>query len=161
MANDHERVWDVIEKVRVGMLTTRSDQGFRARPLDARPDKEAGIIWFVTDARSHKVEQINNEHDVCLTFIDDDSRAYLSITGRGSIKQDTLQAQKIWKNTEDVWWPDGPGDANVRVLRVEPHTAELWDGPESSAVAAFEFAKAKLTGDEPNLGQNRKLTVQL
>ena len=30
-----------------------------------------------------------------------------------------------------------------------------------SLVAAFEFAKAKLTGAKPNLGENRKVTVQL
>jgi hypothetical protein len=28
-------------------------------------------------------------------------------------------------------------------------------------VAAFEFVKARLTGGEPNLGENRKITVDL
>jgi hypothetical protein len=28
-------------------------------------------------------------------------------------------------------------------------------------VTAFEFAKAKLTGEQPNLGQNRKVTVEM
>jgi len=46
-------------------------------------------------------------------------------------------------------------------LRVEPFTAELWDGPASSAIAAFEFAKARLTGKQPNLGENRKVTVKM
>jgi len=47
------------------------------------------------------------------------------------------------------------------VIRVQPITAELWDGPASQAVAAFEFAKARLTGDKPNLGENRKVTVRM
>jgi hypothetical protein len=46
-------------------------------------------------------------------------------------------------------------------LRVTPITAELWDGPASKAVTAFEFAKARLTGAKPNLGENRKVTVIL
>ncbi len=37
----------------------------------------------------------------------------------------------------------------------------MWDGPASSAVAAFEFAKARLTGVKPNLGENRKVSVEL
>ena len=37
-------------------------------------------------------------------------------------------------------------------MRVELDQAEMWDGPASSAVAAFEFAKARLTGKKPNLG---------
>ena len=47
------------------------------------------------------------------------------------------------------------------VLRVTPLTAELWDGPASKAVAAFEFVKSRLIGGEPNLGENRKVTVDL
>ncbi len=44
---------------------------------------------------------------------------------------------------------------------MEPLTAELWDGPSSKAVAAFEFAMARLTGTKPNLGENRKVTVAM
>ena len=47
-----ERVRDVIEKVGIGMLTTRFPAGLRARPLEARPDRTAGVILFPTDARS-------------------------------------------------------------------------------------------------------------
>jgi hypothetical protein len=47
------------------------------------------------------------------------------------------------------------------VLRVTPLTAELWDGPASKAVAAFEFVKSRLTGAKPNLGENRKTTVSM
>jgi hypothetical protein len=45
----------------------------------------------------------------------------------------------------------------LRVLRVEPGITELWDGAASAAAVAvaFEFAKAKLTGAQPNLGENR------
>jgi hypothetical protein len=53
------------------------------------------------------------------------------------------------------------GGTRLRVLRVEPGTAELWDGPSSSIVAAFEFAKSRLTGSRPNLGENRKISVTM
>ena len=42
-----------------------------------------------------------------------------------------------------------------------PSLAELWDGPSSSVVAAYEIAKATVTGEKPNLGENRKTTVAL
>jgi hypothetical protein len=44
---DVGRVWDIIEKVGVCMLTTQFDGGLRARPLEARPDRDAGLIFFV------------------------------------------------------------------------------------------------------------------
>ena len=60
----------------------------------------------------------------------------------------------------ELFW-EGPDDPNVCVLRVVPATAELWDGPASSAVAAYEFAKARLTGEKPKLGENRKVSVEM
>ena len=121
--NHIARAWDIIEKARIGMLTTQFTQ-------------EIGVV-----------------------FIDEDSRAYLSITGSASVIRDTAKAKEIWKKTDDIWLQGGPDDPNVRVLRVEPITAELWDGPSSAAGAAFEFAKARLTGEKLNFGENRKGTA--
>jgi len=156
-----ERVWDIIEKVGVCMLTTRFDGGLRARPVEARPDRQAGLIFFVTDVRGAKDDEIEAHTDVGLTFIDPKAKAYLSITGKASVSRDSKKAAEIWHKTDDVWWPGGPDDPNARVLRIEPSKAELWDGPSSKAVAAYEFAKARLTGEKPNLGENRKTTVQM
>ena len=166
MSDSHDRVWDIIEKVGVCMLTTRftggagSEGGLRARPLEARPDRENGLIWFVTDARSGKEHEIEAAHDVGLVFIDHGAKAYLSITAQAQVLDDHAKAAEIWKSTDDAWW-HGPDDPNVCVLRVTPVTAELWDGPASKAVAIYEFAKARITGEKPNLGENRKVTVQM
>ena len=155
-----DRVWDIIEKVGIAMLTTSFPGGLRARPVEARPERDAGLIWFVTDRRSGKEHEIEAEHDVGLVFIDAKDKAYLSITARAEVRHDHAKAAEIWKSTDDMWW-NGPDDPNVCVLRVRPLTAELWDGPASAAVAAFEFAKARITGKKPNLGENRKVTVKM
>jgi general stress protein 26 len=162
MAEDSqlERVWDIIERVGVCMLTTYSPAGLRARPLEARPERDAGLIWFVTDLRSGKEHEIAAEHDVGLVFIDAGAKAYLSITARAEVCCDHARAAAIWKSTDNMWW-HGPDDPNVCVLRVRPLAAELWDGPASKAVAMFEFVKATLTGEKPNLGENGKVTVQM
>ena len=156
-----DRVWDIIEKTGVCMLTTQSSGGLRARPLEARPDREAGLLFFVTDIHSAKEDEIEATPDVGLVFIDSSDKAYLSITGRARVMRDAELIKAAWRNTDEVWWPGGPGDPNVCVLRIEPATAELWDGPASPVVTAFEFAKARLTGAEPKLGENRKVTVKM
>lgn len=155
-----ERVWDIIERVGVCMLTTRGAAGLRARPIEARPDREAGIIWFVTDERSAKEHEIERDSEVGLVFIDHGAKAYLSLTARAEVSRDHAKAAEIWKSTDNVWWRD-PDDPNVCVLRVTPVTAELWDGPSSKAVAALEFLKAQVTGEPPNLGENRKVTISM
>jgi len=155
-----QRVWDVIEKVSVCMLTTRFDGGLRARPVEARPDRDAGLIWFVTDRCSGKEQEIEAEHDIGLVFIDQKANAYLSITARAQVLRDHTKVAAIWKSTDNMWW-QGPDDPTVCVLRVTPQTAELWDGPASKAIVAYEFIKSQLTGDTPNLGENRKVTVPM
>jgi Pyridoxamine 5'-phosphate oxidase like len=56
---------------------------------------------------------------------------------------------------------EGPDDPDAGLLRVIPRTAELWDGPSSKTVTVFEFLKSRIIGTEPNLGENRKTTVNM
>jgi general stress protein 26 len=83
-----DRVWDIVEKVGVCMLTTQFAGGLRARPLEARPDRDAGLVFFVTDIHSAKENEIEATPDVGLVFIDSSDKAYLSITGRASVMRD-------------------------------------------------------------------------
>jgi general stress protein 26 len=165
MANDHEtnaeRVWEIVEKTGICMMTTRFDRGLRARPLEARPDRDAGVIWFLTDVRGLKDDEVEANPEVCLTFVYSKEKVYLSITGEAFVSRDPERAKALWNQQQQAWWPGGPEDPNVLVMRVELTRAEMWDGPASSAVAAFEFTKARLTATKPNLGEKRKISVEL
>src|SRR6185437_8814708 len=116
------RVWDVIEQVGVCMLTTQFAGGLRARPVEARPDRDAGLIFFVTDIRSAKEDEIEARPDIGLVFIDSNDNAYLSITGRASVTRDADKTRAAWRKTDEVWWPGGPNDSNVCLLQFEPFT---------------------------------------
>ncbi len=132
----------------------------RARPMEARPDKEEGVIWFLTDHRGLKDDEIDATPEVCLVFVYEREKVYLSLTGEAFVAHDPDRAQALWNEKQKLWW-SGPDDPNLRVVRVELEAAEMWDGPASAAIAAFEFAKARLTGAKPNLGENRKVSVEL
>jgi general stress protein 26 len=159
-SRDIERVWQIVAKAGVGMLTTRFTGGLRARPVEPRPDRERRVIRIVTDVRGLKDDEIERWPEVGLTVTDAGDRAYLSISGHAEVIRDPAMARKIWHKTDELWWR-GPDDPNVRVIVIEPSLAELWDGPSSSVVVAYEIAKAKVTGEKPNLGENRKKTVQM
>jgi general stress protein 26 len=75
--------------------------------------------------------------------------------------RDTARTEVVWRKTDEVWWPGGPTDPDVCLILIELLTAELGDGPASNAIAVFEFAKARLTGQEPKLGENRKVAVEM
>lgn len=159
--SDFDRIWDILGKQSVGMLTTKYGGELRARPLDARPDRSEGKIFFLTDVRGRKDDEIAAKPDVCFTVVVPEENIYLSITALAFVSRDNAKARQIWKKSDEVWWQDGPEDMNVRVLTLEPLTAELWDGPSSKLVAAYEFAKARLTGEPPFLGEKRKKVVEI
>ena len=154
-----DRIWDIIENAGVCMLATQRAGRLRARPMEPRLDRKRRLIFAVTDAHSAKLDEIEARPDIGLIFIDAKAKAYLSITGRACVTRDIAKMKEIWRPTDAAWWPGGPTDPNVCLLRIEPLTAELWDGPASTAVTGFEFAKAWATGEEPSLGENRKVTV--
>jgi general stress protein 26 len=156
-----DRVWDIMQKSSICMMVTSFAGGLRARPLEARPDRDAEVIWFLTDVRGLKDDEADADPNVCLTFVYPDEKVYLSITGKASSGRDPEQAKRLWNHEQQVWWPGGPEDPNLLVMKVEPERAEMWDGPASSAVAAFEFAKARLSGTKPDLGENRKVTLEI
>src|ERR1019366_2062303 len=100
-----DRVWDIIEKVGVCMLTTQFAGGLRPRPLEARPDRDAGLIFFVTDIHSAKEEEIRADSYVGLVFVFPKDKAYLSITGRARVMCDATKTKVFWRKTDEVWWP--------------------------------------------------------
>jgi len=143
------------------MMTTRFSEGLRARPLEARADKVKSVIWFLTDRRAAKDDEIEGFPKICLTFVYPKEKVYLSVSGKASVARDTERARSLWNEEQQAWWPRGPSDPNVLVIQFRPERAEIWDGPASSAVAACEFAKARATGKKPNLGEKRKSMVRL
>ena len=158
---DINRVWEVVERVGVCMMTTQFLEGLRARPLEARADRDESVIWFLADRRAAKDDEIEAFPEICLTFVYPKEKVYLSISGQASVGRDTERARSLWNEQQQVWWPGGPSDPNVLVIQFSPKRAEIWDGPASSAVAACEFAKARATGRKPNLGEKRKSMVKL
>ena len=116
-----DRVWEIIETVGIAMLTTSFPGGLRARPVEARPERDAGLIWFVTDLRSGKEHEIEAEHDVGLVFIDAKAKAYLSITARAEVRRDHAKAAEIWKRTDNMWWKRSGRSERLRIARAPAH----------------------------------------
>ena len=160
MTTGYERIWETIEKVGICMLTTRTALGdFRARPVAARPDRANECLYFLTDARSAKEQEIRIDSNVGLTLIDESAKAYISLTARAALFADVPKAKELWTEADSMWW-QGPEDPNLVIIRANLLAGEIWDGPAFKAVEVFEFLKFRLTGQVPNLGQNRKVTVQ-
>jgi general stress protein 26 len=128
--------------------------------MHAVPDKDQGCLWFITDQRGAKDEEIQAAPEVCLAFADTRSNTYLSMTGRAEMTRDSSKARDLWSAETQAWWPKGPADPDVRVLRVIPENAEYWDTRGNSIVVTLKLIAARLSGNPPDLGENKKVLLR-
>jgi general stress protein 26 len=156
---DSQIVWELIGEIRMCMLVTRDGKEgqLRARPMSADVDADQEAIYFLTDVRHHKDNEIEADHNVCLAFADSSSLQYVSVTGIATVSNDRDKIAELWSVAARVFW-DSKDDPNIRVLHVMPLSAEYWDSP-GMIVTSIKMAAAALTGTRPNLGANRKVEL--
>jgi general stress protein 26 len=158
--DDLDRVWEIMEDISVCLVTTHAGGRMRSRPMHAIPDRDENVIYFITDTRGAKDDEIAAAPDVCLAFADIGDNTYLSITGSAEMVRDPDKAEELWSAEAQAWWPRGPRDPAVRVLRVIPEQAEYWDTRGNSITVALKLVAARVTGKQPDIGTNRKVDVR-
>ena len=105
------RLWhlSIAESIKTCMLTTVASGRLQVRPMHAVPDRDQGCLWFITDQRGAKDEEIQAAPEVCLAFADTRSNTYLSVTGRAEMLSDSSKARNLWSAEAQAWWPKGAG----------------------------------------------------
>src|SRR5437763_12579542 len=124
-ASDIDRIWDLMKKIGFAMLVTRDGDKLRARPMSAYLERDNNAIWFLTDARRHKDEEIARNPNVNLSFADAGSQKYVSISGTAVISNHRARIREMLSTPEKAWW-DRTEDPNIRLLKVAPDDAEFW-----------------------------------
>lgn len=154
-----EKLWEMIKGMQFAMLTTEDGEHLRARPMAASQDTFDGTLWFFTNASSHKVDEVQADHRVGVTYADPKLQNYVSLSGRATLVQDKAAIDAHWSDILTTWFPNGKDDPDVALLRVDVGQAEYWDAPNSKMVHAYGYLKAKLTGKPPAGGENEKVSV--
>ncbi len=154
-----EKVRDMIEDIRIAMLTTVDEQGnLVSRPMAALQVDEEGTIWFFTKRTSPKVDQIStNQHHVNLAFADVSDSDYVSVSGTAQELDDREKVNELWNPQVKAWFPEGKDDPNLILLKVHINMAEYWNANDSTMIRLFQQATAAITGNPPKMGENEKV----
>jgi general stress protein 26 len=154
-ARDVERAWELMKKIGFAMLVTHDGDKLRARPMSAFLERDNNAIYFLTDARRHKDEEIARHPSVNLSFADTSGQKYVSLTGTAEISNDRSRIKDLFSTPAKAWW-DSPDDPNIRLLTITPDDAEFWDSP-GTVISYVKMAAAAATGSRPDIGVNRKV----
>lgn len=156
-ADDIDRTWELMKKIGFAMMVTRDGEKLRARPMAAYLDRDANTIFFLTDVRRHKDDEIQANSQINLSFADAGDMKFVSVSGTAAVSNDRAKIKELFSTPAKAWW-DSAEDPNIRVLKFTPDEAEYWDSP-GTVISYVKMAAAAVSGTRPDLGTNRKVAI--
>lgn len=152
-------IWKNVERIGSCMMVTQAGSAIRARPMHGSARHEENAIWFFTSKSAPKDEEIRQNPEVCLCYSDVGSNTYISLSGAIEPDDSREKIRELWNPGAQAYFPAGPADPNVLLLKFSPHAGEYWDAPSNPVVIAVQFIKARVTGERAKLGENAKVMM--
>ena len=153
---------DKIRSMRFAMFTTVDEHGHLiSHPMTNQETDGEGALWFYTSTHTSLWQNIALQPEVNVSFAQPDDSLYVSISGRAERVVDRARIRALWNPMVQAWFPHGPDDEHVVLVRVAPHSAEYWDSNDSKMVRLFQMAKAAVTGTTPDVDPGEHGMIKL
>jgi general stress protein 26 len=159
--SDLEKLKEMIKDIDFCMLSTIDENGYvHSRPmsLNSQVDEEANL-WFFTSSNSLKASEIESSPQVNASFSNPEESQYVSLSGTAELVTDRAKIKELWKPILKAWFPDGPEQSDLALLKVRVEKAEYWDSPSSTVAQVFSFVSAIVSGKQVEIGENKKINL--
>jgi general stress protein 26 len=128
----------LLARYRTALLTTRGEDGhFHSRPMAMRQRVRGEEIWFATSISSKKVQELEREPHCALVFFESQGGDTLSLSGTGEVIRDRKLVHELWDPSWRRWFPEGPDQRDLALLRVMPEHVERHDGESGRTEVLF------------------------
>lgn len=155
-----EKYKALVDEIKIASLVTNTEKdGLRGRPMSTAAVDEDGSIWFFTNEFTEKVEEINVNDKVLLSYTSLSANAYVMINGTAELVHDKEKMQLLWNPALKAWFPKGLDDPKMKLLKVNPEEVEYWNGSSSKIVFAFQLLKAMVKGETYKDGEHDKINI--
>lgn len=109
------------------MMQTVGAHGVNTRPMSNNGDVQYdGDNWFFSRTGSTKVEEIERDARVHLTFADPDGPSFIAVWGAGEIVNDAALKRRFWHADFERWFENGPEDPDVTLIKVAARRIQTW-----------------------------------
>ncbi|MBA4697143.1 MAG: pyridoxamine 5'-phosphate oxidase family protein [Legionella sp.] len=157
-SEEKKRVWELVAPLQTAMLVTCQDSALQARPMHLVQDDFNSVFYFFTNHPTEKTTEALQHEEVCLTFSCPKAQTYVSLSGRASLSNDKGLIDKFWNPFVAAWFPQGKDDPSVTLLAITCYQGEYWQGKGTKVTQLFKYAKAAITGNQPDIGTHEKLS---
>lgn len=162
--DSRDKLWKMIKDIRFGMFTTRhgSNGHLHARPMTTQNKAldADDSLWFFMSRDGDPVGDLTANPMVGVVYADPSSDTYVSVSGTATLLDDTAKKQQLWSKAAEAWFPGGPTDPDLALVRVQVIHANYWDVKESKLVQLLAMAKAVVTGKPPELGEHAEVRMR-
>ena len=157
--DNNKKLRDLIKDIRFAMLTTLEEDGtLKSRPMATQEVEFDGDLWFFTYGAAPKVDEIEHNQHVNVSYSEPKDQKYVSVSGTAQLVRDRQKIEELWNPLFKAWFPKGLDEPDLALLKVSVDKAEYWDSPSSTVVRLVGFAKAIITGEQiGNPGDNQKI----
>lgn len=159
-SNQIQKLQELIKDIEYGMLTTMDNGYLRSRPMATmgQIDQDAAL-WFFTDSDSHKIIEVERQHQVNVSFAAPDKQRYVSLSGVAELVRDREKMQQLWQPALKAWFPKGLDEPTIALLKVTIEQAEYWDAPAGWVAKTIGFVQAVTTGEKAKTSENAKIDL--
>jgi general stress protein 26 len=119
--------------------TNRNGGSADARPMRVLQVDDAGNLWFMSAADSHKNEELAQNPMVELFFQGTPNSDMLHLKGQATVSQDKAKIDELWSFVLKTWFTEGKNDPRITVIKVAPQDAYYWDNKHGNAVAGVKM----------------------
>jgi general stress protein 26 len=149
----------LVNDINVCMFITENKDDEHTRPMATIEVEENGTLWFFTDIRSIKVEEVSTQREVHLVYAHPGKESYIDVWGSAQVVTDKQSIKDKWSPIVKAWFPNGVDDPNIALLKVTPYNIYYWDAETGKMVSFLKIAASAITGKKLAEGAEGKLVL--
>ena len=133
MRDSSKTVGNLIDKARVSIIGSVDEEGFPNSKAMLSPRKREGIkhLFFTTNTSSMRVGQYLNNPKACVYFFDQRFFRGVMLKGVMEVLHDRASKEMIWRDGDEMYYPQGVTDPDYCVLRFTAQTGRYYSNFKS------------------------------
>ena len=161
MKSELDRLYALMEDIKIAMMTTRRRDGhLESRAMAIQKPATGADLWLVSMAGTAKLDDLAGDPHVNLSFYKGGSWEWVSVSGLAKISQERAKIRELYAPDWKIWFAeDGDprhgtaDDPRIVLIGVDVHAAVFFEVNKPRPVVLYEMVKGWLTGMNPAVGE--------
>ncbi len=140
------KIRELVKSAQSCFFCTQGADRLDARPMNVRQVDDAGNLWFLSAAESHKNREIMVDPTTTLFFQGSAHSDFLHLTGRATITNDREKIRELWQPMIKTWFTEGVEDPRITAIKFSPDYGYYWDTKHAEMVAGIKIMIGAVLG---------------